>query len=600
MMKRWLPSFFLFACLAVPALRAAELPARPENLQQVLDRLAPGDTAVLAPGVYYGPFTLNKTGEKDLPITIRADRTERGRVVLTCADRTLREGKSRWKLEDRETGLYSVPFDHNPVRVLYSGTDLMPYSTLDGLKNFTLLTGCPGPEHGFFYEPAEKKLYVRLHATKYGSPDPNRHLIAAAPVTSPGYNGEKITRPEHANLTILPRGEGYIVIDGITFETPGAAAVLTYASDVVVRNAWFNGCRFGVFGGGKREELPARVTIEHTLYHHTPAFEDVADLIAKYAKTPVYGKYSIFWWHRKGSYGNYDVMKNYETGIAGGIGREWIIRRNLISDAFEGLSTWGNSWSSGLLVTENVFENIVDNALEAENHAANMTIRHNVFKNCFEAISWQPLDGKPWPGPVFVYDNLFYTTPEFRAIWPWRPSVFKIGASDCNWTKKHMGSVKENEPRGPESKRFAYSPGVGFLAFNNTIFHEHGNFFNKPGPLERELVNFRFFNNIIVTAAFHKNPKYRGSLIEFYNNLVVSPGNAEQSALLAGAGGKVLDSVEALRLKAPADYDFTPLADSPVRGAGTTAIHPESHADIGAIPVGGTWTMPRVGPLTAE
>ena len=26
----------------------------------------------------------------------------------------------------------------------------------------------------------------------------------------------------------------------------------------------------------------------------------------------------------------------------------------------------------------------------------------------------------------------------------------------------------------------------------------------------------------------------------------------------------------------------------------------ESHADIGAIPVGGTWTMPRVGPLTAE
>ena len=48
------------------------------------------------------------------------------------------------------------------------------------------------------------------------------------------------------------------MIDGITFETPGAAAVLTYASDVVVRNAWFDGCRFGVFGGGKREELPAR------------------------------------------------------------------------------------------------------------------------------------------------------------------------------------------------------------------------------------------------------------------------------------------------------------------------------------------------------
>ena len=110
-----------------------------------------------------------------------------------------------------------------------------------------------------------------------------------------------------------------------------------------------------------------------------------------------------------------------------------------------------------------------------------------------------------------------------------------------------MGALKEHEMRGPVSKRFAFAPGAGFLAFNNTIFHEHGNFFNKPGPLERELVNFRFFNNIIVTAAFHKNAKYRGSLMEFYNNLVVSPGSAEQSKLLAGEGGSVLDSVEALQ-----------------------------------------------------
>ena len=597
-MKRVIVSALL-SCLTVSGIQAAEYPAKPETLQNVLDRLAPGDTAILEPGVYYGPFTLKKTGTKERPITIRADRIARGRVVLTGADRTLREGKSKWTLEDKTTGLYSVPFDHNPVRVLYSGTDLMPYSTLEGLKSFTLLTGCPGPEHGFFHAPAEKKLYVRLHASKYGPADPNLHLIAAAPVTAPGYNGEKISRPEHANLTILPKGEGHIVIDGLTFETPGAAGVLTNASDVTVRNAWFDGCRFGVFGGGsKPEELPARVVVEHTLYHHRPAFEDVADVIARYKDTPVYGKYSIFWWHRKGSYCDREVMKNYETGIAGGIGRDWIIRRNLVSDAFEGLSTWGNSWSDGLEVSENIFENIVDNALEAENHAANMTIRHNVFKNCFEAISWQPLDGTPWPGPVFVYDNLFYAPPEFRAIWPWRPSVFKIGAENRNWSKPRMGALKEHEMRGPVSKRFAFAPGAGFLAFNNTIFHEHGNFFNKPGPPECELVNFRFFNNIIVTAAFHKNAKYRGSLMEFYNNLVVSPGSAEQSKLLAGEGGSVLDSVGALQLKAPADYDFSPLENSPARNAGTTAIHPASHADIGAIPAGTSWKMPPVGPLT--
>ena len=105
-----------------------------------------------------------------------------------------------------------------------------------------------------------------------------------------------------------------------------------------------------------------------------------------------------------------------------------------------------------------------------------MTIRHNLFRNCFEPISWQPLDGTPWPGPVRVYDNLFVTTPEFRAIWPWRPSVFKIGASDRNWTKPHMIAPKDGS--GPVSKASVTVPGEGFLVYNNTIFFEHGYFMN--------------------------------------------------------------------------------------------------------------------------
>jgi len=570
---------------------AAERHAEPNTLQTILNQAAPGDDIVLSPGVYYGPFVLDQLGTKEMPITIRADRTARGRVVLTCADRELRENRVKWSCEDETLRLYSVPFDHNPVRVLYSGSDLMPYSTLEGLRNFTLLEGCPGPRHGFFFDPGAKKLYVRLHASKYGPSDPNLHLMAAAPVTAPGYNGEKIAKPEHACLTVRPKGEGNIRIDGITFETPGAAAVLTFASDVTLSNAWFDGCRFGIFGGGPNDALPARVTLEHCFYHNRPCFEDVADLIAEYRDTPVMKKYSIFWWHRKGSYGDREVMKNYETGIAGGIGRNWIIRNNLISDAFEGLSTWGNSWSNGLVVEDNLFENVIDNALETENHASDMTIRHNLFRNCFEPISWQPLDGTPWPGPVRVYDNLFVTTPEFRAIWPWPPSVFKIGASDRNWTKPHMIAPKDGS--GPVSKASVTVPGEGFLVYNNTIFFEHGYFMSTPMPIERELVNFHFFDNICVVAGFHRIPEYRAPRIGFDHNLVFfSAGTNPQAEFLAGPGGKVLKDLAELKL----GPDFGPAPQSPAAENGIASPRAAARPYVGAVTPGGTWNLPPVGP----
>lgn len=65
-MKRVIVSALL-SCLTVSGIQAAEYPAKPETLQNVLDRLAPGDTAILEPGVYYGPFTLKKSRYEGAP-----------------------------------------------------------------------------------------------------------------------------------------------------------------------------------------------------------------------------------------------------------------------------------------------------------------------------------------------------------------------------------------------------------------------------------------------------------------------------------------------------------------------------------------------------
>lgn len=580
--------------------RAADSPLK--TIQSAVNLTEPGDTITIGSGVYVESPVIRRGGTESKPVIIKADRIERGRVIISGADPVIRQGKVKWQLEDPSLQLYSIPLGHNPARVLYSGTDLMPFPNLDCLKHFYLLQQCPSPRHGFFYVADEHKLYVRLHPDeKYGSADPNKHLMCVAPPNAPGFNGEKITLPKHANLTVDIKGPAHIVIDGITFETPGATGVLSWASQVTVSNCWFDGCRFGVFGGGDPGKLPSGVIVENCLYHHFPAFDDVAELITCYKNTEVMNKYPVFWWHRKGQNNDPEVMKNYETGIAGGIGKDWQLRYNLISNAFEGLSCWGNSWSENLRIYGNVFEKIVDNAIETENHACNVRIYDNVFRNMFEPISWQPRDGEPWPGPVFIYRNLIYADPDIQQLWPWRPSCFKLGASDRNWTKEHMGKCPEEQIKTPISKRFVMVPNPGFLVFNNTVFMPHANLFNTPQPIEgsgtRELVNFRFFNNILVTNSFHKRDYFNGSLIEFYNNIAVNATTNRQTKIAAGLDGQTLPDPGAVKMANPSGGDFSLLTDSPAIGKGTKEIdRTDAFADIGAIPNGKSWPTFPVGP----
>lgn len=571
------------------------------TIQQAFDRLGTGDTLIIHPGVYLETPILRKAGTEKSPITIKADKVAQGRVVISAADPAIRKRLKKWKLEDKKLQLYSIDFSHNPARVLYSGTDLMPYPGLEYLKQFSLLEGYPGPLHGFFYANNEKKLYVRLRGDgRYGSSDPNKHLMAVGAPNAPGYNGTHISKTYHSNLHIKVSGDANVIIDGLTFETPGACGVLTTGGRVTVRNCFFDGCRFGVFGNKSDNIL-----VENNFYHHYPAFDDMVDVIERFRNTPVAEKYPIYWWHRKGQHCNKEIMKNYETGIAGGIKNDWIIRANIIKNAFEGLSCWGNSESVNLQVYGNHFEKLVDNALETENHAKNMIIHHNVFKDIFEPISWQPLGGKPWPGPVFVYRNIFYNTPEISKIWPWIPGCFKLGVSGKNWQHQEMGGAPVSQLKTLISKRFVMVPDPGFLVYNNTIYLPDSYLLTTPQPVvgkaARELVNFKFFNNIMVVKSMHKLPEYHGSLIEFFNNLCVTPEINSQAKQMAGEDGINVSSVKAAGMRNPGQYDFSLTTSSPAVGHGTMLIKtPGVSKDIGAVDVQEKWTMKSPGPHTRD
>ena len=525
--------------------------------------LSAGDTLHIAPGVYFGQAEINNAGTPERPIRILGHPQPGAPVIITAADQQLREKKRKWKLVDEKLQLYRVKFPHNPARILYSGTDLLPYPSVALLKKFQFLNEYPGNPHGFAYDPEEQMLYVRLRADgRYGSSNPNDHVMAVAPPNAAGYNGHHIWKKEHANLLITPAEPVYVEISDVTFETPGAAAIITRGDRLTVRNVRFDGCRFGVWGVSRsgREKYPAEITLDGCYYHHFPAFDDMVEIIRQYRNTPTAARHAFYWWQRKGMQADRAVMKNYETGIAGGIGRDWIVRNCRFENVFEGFSAWGNSNSVNLLIENNTFRKVVDNAVEAENHAAHLTIRNNRFIDVFEPVSWQPLDGMPWPGPVFVYNNLFVQTPAVKDLWPWKPGAFKIGAVPRNWTTPRMGGLKKNEMVGPFSKRFVAVPGEGFVAYNNTIYYPYGYFMTLPhataGPEKCELVNFRFFNNLIAVDTFAKE-NFDGSLMEFDNNIaLVTRPYAHQKHFPAGHGGVTVSSLKELDFTAPEQGDF--------------------------------------------
>ena len=468
------------------------------TIQQAADRVLPGDTVIIAPGVYFETVRLRRFGRENAPITFRADKIRKNRVIVTGADPEVRRGQRKWQLYDRATGTYVLDYDHSPARILYSGTDLFGYRSLESLLKFEAKPGVPGPKHGFFQR--DGKLFVRLRADgKYGPADPNRHIMALSPPTAP-YGDEENPDSRAYNFALLGRAgeELHVVIDGLTFETPGRTAIYVSGNRVTVRNSLFLGCQAGgVIGRVVNSPAPNlkrasnEITVEFCEWHAFPLFDDVKELIqeVKSGKVKVPPKDRLFhWWvHKSRANG---VANSYETGIVRQVGRNWTIRNCYIHDCFDGLANL--NYGENTIFENNLFERCVDNAIETENHARNCHIRRNRFVDVYQSISVQPLDGPPWPGPVYVYQNLFSRTRE-NLIWGGGGGSFKIGIQSRQWNFPQLNeSMKAIDP--------AHISLPGLLVFNNTIIDPNTRLVVELGGATQKLDNIAFYNNLAIAA----------------------------------------------------------------------------------------------------
>lgn len=568
------------------------------TLQRAAGLARAGDEVVVGPGVYFEQVTLPSTarGEPGRPVIFRADRIQRDRVVLTGAARAIRENRTPWALVDDKLGLYAVAFSGStPARVTYDHVDLFPYGSLEELKTFTTAWdgGSPGPRHGFYHDTSTDRLYVRLHASgRYGAPDPNLHVMAVSPRRSSG-----------RAFSIPGKGPAHVVIEGITFETPGDSAIYTEADAVTVRDCWFFGAPYAVRGTHTGQTTGAGasdIVIEHCEVAEFSTYDDATELLrAAGIKPGERAPWSAIW-HRKttGRYGLPSGTKNYENGIAVRMGSGWIIRHNYIHDIFEGLANDGMSNATDVRIHDNIFARICDNAIETENHARDVHIYRNLFLDVFEPFSYQPHDGPPWPGPIYFYQNVVANTPELAEVWRPAPhsrrGLFKLGISLKNWSDGRNAGV-------PRSSLAAPAPGL--LFFNNSLYFPGGRFLTLMGSRDVPIANVQFAHNLIATDhVLSLQPGYDlpSGFFSFRNNLTASatPGEPGPGELLAGEDGRAYPSVDALGWTDPSAHDFHLRADSPAldRGGAVTGSPVPVFKDIGAIQATDTWFPPRVGP----
>jgi hypothetical protein len=573
-----------------------------KTIQKACGVVEAGDTVIVSAGVYFGPIELRRAGTSQNPIVFKTDGVAKNRVVVTNADPQVRAGKRLWALEDEALQLYSVPFDHMPVRGLYDDVDLLPYPTLDGLKTFMISAKMPGPRHGMAFDAPGKKLYVRLHPDgKYGSTDPNRHMMSFAPPAGRGDKGEHLDQPGSYAWGVLTEGPAHVVLDGFTFESAGVTGIYIRGSQATVRNCWFFGCRFGVAGGATSDNdqwSTDNVVVEYCYYTQFPAFSDLKEILEEYSSPQRRATVDkFFWFGRKGAEGAIPDAYEYESGLTLGMGSDWVLRHNHLYECFDGLSQIGLGRSKGAQIHHNRFERMVDNAIETENHAADLRIHDNEIADAFMPISWQPLGGTPWPGPVYIYRNLITNTPATTALWrkvDYPEAAFKLGAHDNNWKpyNKQMAEV----PKDAVS-----IPGDGFLVYNNTVVMPGAHFLERVnGTASRKLLNFHFFNNIFVMEpAMNKGaPLAPDTGLQLDYNLFSSSLASEvQARIIAGPHGLVLRDPTKIGFVDMTTHHFELKPNSPAVRAGMVMPNaPQSSSTLGAIPAGAIWQSPLVGP----
>ena len=562
---------FLFAARAIMAETVTVKPGR--SLQDAADGLKPGDTLLLAEGIYHQSLKLARSGTAGNPITIKAKTP--GKVIITGAMKTTP------KFEKVKGDIYKTKWISKNWRGSGTGQAwvIAADRNLYNYKNKNEFNGRQKtPLEGFFRQGQE--MYIRL----LGGADPNKA-------------GVEISRPD-ARVLLDIAGQQHIVVEGLRFRAAPEAAVRLGPSDksevcrhIVIRDCYFFGFYRAIAGRGARKGDKtvgaSDITIEHCQFSNYPAYE----------------------WVRYGQLTGADTWKAMYSSVLGGTGifpggraQGWKVTGCYIHDCYDGIGVAATASKDPVLVNEysyNLLHNCADDSIEFDTvEYAGVRVDHNVFLDGFCMLGLSPVQG----GGVTIENNIVYVSPEYGLPWG---VIFKF------------------------SNPWKFRPLTGMTIRNNTLVHTKcGVQWGADGKHNPYFKDNTVANNIIYARDWQSwgGLPYKLGLTVEKNNLCcgpsviagkdvpegilctrntepfVKPNTNRGDAMPLGlpglaSEGEIGEAKEINRVNFSVSEDFVRAV---IKDCGLPAAeYKDVYKTLGAIPPGVKWEFPRPGPRWA-
>lgn len=225
------------------------------------------------------------------------------------------------------------------------------------------------------------------------------------------------------NAALIVRNCQWIMLENLNFDGCWPTAVyLDNCQNVIVRGVHFRG---GTFAIGATGDNTRHILIEDCSWIQDTSGKGAVDLASILenghpdpSPPPPETKLwcNTLWTQIHGAANDgFPVQDTDARAFDGDFFRAWkiagyvVIRNNTVIDAFNAVHTFNDAaaesaqaYCKNILVENNWFVRIRDNAIEPEDHAWNWTVRHNKFIDCYMPFSFEMASS----GHFYVYGNL--------------------------------------------------------------------------------------------------------------------------------------------------------------------------------------------------
>jgi hypothetical protein len=407
------------------------------SIQKAVDLADPGDTVLLAPGVYRQSVVVRNSGTPEAYILIKGQPG----AILDGSDEGFldRSGPPRWSVaehlhpktpgQDRVREDFVADCDWPVDLVAIDDQKLYGYQTLEEM----LL--CPaGPPGGWFQDRRSGKLYV--HVTRAWI-SPNRQKVVVS----------------HLAKGLTLDGCHHVVIDGLEVRYYGKVGIDIRGSDNVVQNCLVHHQDLGINMYGKSFH---NNTIQNCEVYQT----------------------SIYRWPWK-------LTKNtrYEVDdISARGGRGTVVRKNIVHGSFDGigLSVWKALEEPGWMQDTDVHDNDIyecaDDGAEPEGTCTNLRFWNNRIRRCLMTMSIAPVT----VGPVYYINETY---------WDFHLNALKIQARTRGVVYLYNCTFYAN---GYRQSTWDSNGEWWNLHFRNCIFRGTDYVFNDSGPSKQGTASFDY------------------------------------------------------------------------------------------------------------